>query len=1021
MSSRVNARSVRETLETHLASDARILTDSATVFGFAAAAASGEPLSLAAGVALISKTAGAVLSAALEICKRFFDKTDKTPEDHLPQFDRFRVLFYITTLRCYIEAIPDALNSLEMPEEPNGKKKKKPERERIQQLTNELQTQVASLDEAEVQYLLCADPLGENVPLFDTLGETLLKTLAFHGIEGYEVRSAIANCAKEARQRFNTYVSTDEPQAVWLRNFLAISRDEQTARQIQENLESVRQSLENWTHPETAIKEKEKEAWAEYRRDLRLLPDHKETMYNESFGVRKVFLQPQATYHIAGVTTNADQHKVVPDIGRLFGALVSSRVSGEDLIILCGGPGCGKSTLCRVLASTLAEDERIHPVFFRLRRLREGSDVASFLEDSLHRLGVINRLSDLRSVSNLVLILDGFDELVMASRSRLRQFFNMLRDEHSAGPLRNAKIVVSGRDTLFPNGEGLPTGSHVISLLPFDQSRVAAWAKKWRVLHDSGPGRTFKPDALLDQNGKKSTTSPLHHLVTWPLTLHLVARVHTAGRLNLGGKSSQEVEKAYLYRSILAETATRQTEQTTGEGRLDPAKMRDFLRSLAWEMYSRSTDSMDPPDVMPILSKFYPDASEVDMSELADVAVVNCPELAKGEETGFEFVHKSFAEYLVAERMALTIERVVFKAPEFGTDEKTWRMTEDEAAAELAPVIGPRLITEEVQEMLEPMLGCLEPFLKGERVDQIVTGIVRKGGLSRIIDRFEDLLKELLQGKSLEIVNRETQNSTLINSPLEAYAHQCACYLIIGTAAARQLASSEPGKHRSERQFCAAPFNGAFWQCLCLLHAGGLNIDHKLAIRIMRGLTVHKEGVDDLDDRSNPIRLAQLTKISGYNPILQKALSDFARWMSFNQLRTNLLFLFLSATSGRYRSPKDTDLEHGRVWERAFQTHSPFGNLIEAMHVCGLVDESELRPRDVERPLWHEIEHSLAQGRDPMEIAGYALRNMMKSPHSREEEYTARFLAELFHDGFRGGHIDPSFRERFVELIGRFF
>ena len=63
-----------------------------------------------------------------------------------------------------------------------------------------------------------------------------------------------------------------------------------------------------------------------------------------------------------------------------------------------------------------------------------------FIEESLHRIGVINRLSDLREIPNLVLVLDGFDELVMASRSRLRQFFNMLRDEHSAGPLRTAKM-----------------------------------------------------------------------------------------------------------------------------------------------------------------------------------------------------------------------------------------------------------------------------------------------------------------------------------------------------------------------------------------------------------------------------------------------------------------------------------------------------------------------------------------------------------------------------------------------------
>jgi hypothetical protein len=87
-------------------------------------------------------------------------------------------------------------------------------------------------------------------------------------------------------------------------------------------------------------------------------------------------------------------------------------------------------------------------------------------------------LADLGTVPNIVLILDGFDELVMASRSKLREFFNALKEDLSTGPLRRAKAIISGRDTLFPNGVGLPIGAHVISLVPFDRERIAAWGEK---------------------------------------------------------------------------------------------------------------------------------------------------------------------------------------------------------------------------------------------------------------------------------------------------------------------------------------------------------------------------------------------------------------------------------------------------------------------------------------------------------------------------------------------------------------
>ena len=328
---------------------------------------------------------------------------------------------------------------------------------------------------------------------------------------------------------------------------------------------------------------------------------------------------------------------------------VSTRVSGDDLIILCGGPGSGKSTLCRMVASELAGGNEYHPVFLRLRRAKEGAEIKGFIEDFLREEGLILRLADLRQVPNLVLILDGFDELVAASRSRLRHFFNVLQEDVSAGPLKAARVIVSGRDTLFPNGEGLPYGSHVISLLPFDKNRVTLWGKKWRALHAGGPGSSFHPENFIDEPPAVKP-KPLHHLVSWPLTLHLVARVHTAGQLTVGGKDVKEVPKAYLYRSILAETATRQTNQVTAStGRFEPRKMRDFLRSLAWEMYTRSTDTLDPADVTQLIAKVDAKAGENDLAELADTAVLNSPELKKGEETGFEFVHKSFSEYLVAE------------------------------------------------------------------------------------------------------------------------------------------------------------------------------------------------------------------------------------------------------------------------------------------------------------------------------------------------------------------------------------
>jgi hypothetical protein len=162
--------------------------------------------------------------------------------------------------------------------------------------------------------------------------------------------------------------------------------------------------------------------------------------------------------------------------------------------------------------------------------------------------------------------------------------------------------------------------------------------------------------------------------------------------------------------------------------------MREFLRALAWRMYEEGRDSMDPTEVLPFLQTFFPGRNEAELAELAEVAVVNSPEITKGEQTGFEFVHKSFAEYLTAEEVAITVERVTFEAPEFGTEQLTWRMTENEASNEVAKCTAIRVLTAEVQEMLEPMLGDFEGFFRALNNREEY----RQRGLNRIIRRFEN-------------------------------------------------------------------------------------------------------------------------------------------------------------------------------------------------------------------------------------------------------------------------------------------
>lgn len=887
---KINAKTVRDTLEEHLSGDAEIIKAAGELFVFYAAASSGEPLVLAAGIGLILNASAAAIKGASRLIARLFNSQVQSKTSLAP-YDQFRIIFYASCLQAYFEALQKPLTEFRkghaIETVPRGELKGT-------ELTTALKEAQARAEEGEIPFLLGIDPLKGEVPLYKALSEWIVLLMKSYGYPEYTTQPVFPQVVDNAKQRFHVFLASDTVEAIWIRNYLLIESQSQTAT-IANDLASVRSALETWLPIAVTPKAKRVEAWQDYRRQLAMLPDQKDSMYNEEFGVREVFIRPDGNYAIAGTSSESGRPQRVSDLGSVIGGLLSTRVAEGDLIILCGGPGSGKSTLCRVLASELASDASVYPVFVRLRRLKEGSDIPAFLEGHLSGLGLIDRISDLRNLKNVVIILDGFDELVMASRARLRQFFNALREDYTNGPLRGVRIIVSGRDTLFPGGEGLPIGSHVLTLLPFDRPKVAAWSAKWRSRHKVGGGATFRPEALIDeQEGKQSA---LHHLVTWPLTLHLVARVHTCGTLLVADKASGTLTKAILYRSILAETATRQREQTDGSGRLEPRQMRELLRAIAWRMYKDGRDSMDPNEVLPILDSFFPGRSEAELGELSEVAVVNSPEITKGEQTGFEFVHKSFAEYLTAEHIAIKIARITFQAPEFDSEQLTWRMTDAEAASEVAKFTAIRLLSPEVQEMLEPMLGDFEGFLHTTaRPSQ------REEGLNRIVSRFEGLLDNLLRGKLTRAIEERSARAAQISNLLEGFANFAAAVVLIGAAAARQI-QEKTGS--ANRKFSLEPFEGAFWRLLCLMHAGGLYVDQQLASRLGSGCTVSRKERKTIADMDTPIKTAWLVGIEGFQSVLGKAVEQEQTLLLEMTLALRITLTLLAETLGKRRQMKD--------------------------------------------------------------------------------------------------------------------
>lgn len=705
-----------------------------------------------------------------------------------------------------------------------------------------------------------------------------------------------------AMQSYNSWASGRTSAAMAVQSYLNYAQQLAQANLVSDDVKGLSLALQDWLRVSDTLNERRKEAWRAYRETLLKLPDDKVTMFDESFGVRKVFVQPVATYKVAGAKPKTGAP--VADVAGLIGTLISTRTESDDLILLAGGPGSGKSTLCRILAAELATNEDIHPVFLRLRRLRDSHDIRGFVEAELQGLGLIDKISDLAAVPNLVLILDGFDELVMASRAKLREFFNALKEDLSTGPLRHAKAIVSGRDTLFPNGHGLPTGAHLISLLPFDRNRIAAWGAKWRHQHSQGAAKSFYPENLVGEGAKTSyKPSPLEHLVSWPLTLHLVARAHTSGSINLEPDAADQVEKAALYRSIVADTALRQDEQTGGQRKLSPKQMRMFIQAIAWEMYRTGREALDFTEGLPILRSIFPEATESDLADLADVTIVNQPELTRGDETGFEFVHKSFSEYFAAETIATKIEEACFEIKEWGDEVETWRMSTKDATSSLASLFGIRLFTSEVQEMLEPMLADFLHFLKGEPKRDAADNTNIK--LEKKLQRFEALLHDFAGGRLLREVAASVRPLGGDIGELESFGNYASALLFISVALARRK-----NAHSEKQERYVLISSTSLIRLIHIVLAGDIQIDFSFSRRGLDLIEVRRTSGEVIEVFFPPIAPNLLQGVRGIDLPLQKAVSSLNIHLRALELE-NVLLNFDMSISG-YEDRASFHLKHKR-------------------------------------------------------------------------------------------------------------
>jgi hypothetical protein len=342
-----------------------------------------------------------------------------------------------------------------------------------------------------------------------------------------------------------------------------------------------------------------------------------------------------------------------------------------QVMFIQGGPGRGKSVFCRMFADLVRQ--QLHPILTPvLIRLRDIPKLQPSFRDTLREAVQADFaasddgwLTDRNT--RFLFLLDGFDELVMEGRSSgleefLKQVGQFQQDCQRSKDMGH-HVLITGRSLALHSIERfMPHNLERVEIQPMDDELQQRWFANWGKL--VGADQTYLMGILQD----KRLPDQLRELAREPLLLYLLAAMHRDGELRLEMFEGVEGAKAkiLIYEKTLDWVLTKQRPdwlnrqltamETEGLRRILAEAALCVVQSggecAAMEMVKERIKDND------VAAGLIRDAQE----RLGDDALKNALaafylQPAKGDKGGsVEFAHKSFSEFLFAQRLKESLE-----------------------------------------------------------------------------------------------------------------------------------------------------------------------------------------------------------------------------------------------------------------------------------------------------------------------------------------------------------------------------
>ena len=467
---------------------------------------------------------------------------------------------------------------------------------------------------------------------------------------------------------------------------------------------------------------------AKYKGHLLALPA--ESVFQENCAIQDIYVELQATHVVQpspplryGTPEAWDEASFEEGPQGLLMQMVLDQLDDrEHVIFIQAKPGQGKSVFCAMLAAKVAlrYPEWI-PVLIRLRDENFHADLP--LEEALRQYieHFLPFTDDLLQSHRFLLIFDGFDELPLSPESgqALRRFFFALsefqqqcaRDNYS-----RHKVVITGRPISIQDLESnLPDNFWQLTIKPLENPQLFTWLGNWEKLVDpriATAFRMFLEDGNVFHESDATTAFPLKRITRNPLLLFLLGELYKC-QIVTSIDLSKTVNPVDIYNQMIswicgdvveASFTSREQERLMQKG-ISPKTLRKILQEIATCIWHEQRTLVPLTHIQNYLSSAAPrSAKKLTHSGLRRihniVISLSFQPVSTTQTVGFS--HKSFGEYLAAEKMSLSLRKI---SEPFADAADLKSPSLQEAAHRFYSVFGITLLTDEIWEFMMDILS----------------------------------------------------------------------------------------------------------------------------------------------------------------------------------------------------------------------------------------------------------------------------------------------------------------------------